>query len=112
MNRTDVAQTLLKIARELTREAAGDVSDKDIDEIADLTDGNDHTGALLVLYEKVLKNRKAANALKAIIVLQDYFGHLPGEISKLRDKEFYEPAMKAVKSKFDADTAERIHGAF
>jgi len=112
MNRTDVAQTLLRIARELTRDAAGTVSDKDIAEIADLTDGNDHAGALLVLYEKVLKNRKATNALKAIITLQDYFGHTPDELYKLRFQEFYKPAMKAVEQKFDTATAERIHGAF
>jgi len=91
---------------------AARVSDKDIDAMGRMTDRNDHTGALVYLYEHVLKDRKAANALRAMEALGDYFGHVPYELVQLRYREFYEPGMKLVRQMFDDVTAERIHMAF
>lgn len=87
-------------------------TEKDVEVIEKMTDQNDHTGALVYLYEKVLRDKKAVQALHAIDVLHQYFGHMPRELSDLRHKEFYAKAMKRIQRELPEDMAKRIYMAF
>jgi hypothetical protein len=109
MNKNKVASELLKLAKGLT---AGDVSDGDIAKIADMTDRNNHSEALLFLYEDVLKDRRAAKAMRAVIELADYFGEMPSQLGELRYRKLYQPAMDRVRREFDSVTADKIYNAF
>ena len=88
------------------------VADKDIEELVELTDLNDHLGAILFLFEKILKNKRTAKAVEAALSLRDYFGSVPQELQKLVDKEFYQVGMKEVDKRFDKETAKKVYGAF
>lgn len=50
-----------------------------------MTDRNDHTGSVLALAE-ALKARDQEKALRAIVVIQNYMGHMPSDLSALRYK--------------------------
>ena len=73
-----------------------------------LTDRNNHTLARQQLAWK-MKNKKLEKAYAAIESLNMALGHLPPELSKLRDKLDKELFAQAKKTYSDY---EQIHGAF
>ena len=52
----------------------------------ELTDWNDHTGHVVYLATKVVRDKKAAAAARHIETLHDFFGHMPYELGQVRDE--------------------------
>ena len=109
MNEQKIARKLVRLADKIM--SLGNL-EKDIEKISKLTDNNQHTDALIYLYNNILNNKKAVKALKAIDELHEYFGYLPKELSDLRYNRFYKEGMKEIKKKFSSDIYDRIYGAF
>ena len=80
------------------------------DKIAKLTDRNDHTGSVLEL-ATFLHDTQAIKLLQAVQQIHQIEGSMPSEISKYRDG-ILKDLMGKVKSKYGADAAKEINGAF
>ena len=52
----------------------------------ELTDYNDHTGHVVYLASKVVRDKKATAAARHIESLHDFFGHMPFELIQIRDE--------------------------
>ena len=79
------------------------------DNIAKLTDYNDHTGARIE-GAKILKDKKLEDVFKAIEVIHSYFGHLPSSLSTIRsemDKKMFAIAKKKLGKDYES-----FHDAF
>lgn len=103
----DYSKELVKVAKELNK-----IDDKILKELANATDRNDHTGALIILYKKVLKDNEAIKALNAINVLHDYFGSMPTKLGDLRYNEFFKPAKAKLIKEFGEEEANRVWNSF
>lgn len=84
--------------------------ESEIEDMADMTDNNDHTGALIAL-ATLLKDKVSLKKLQDIKAEQDRAGHLPSTESEARSK-IYKVLMASAKAKFDAETYKKIHSAF
>jgi hypothetical protein len=104
----DIAE---RVAVSLVAEV-GTIDPKHLKAMSELTDRNAHTDALIYLYDKVLKNKRAVKALEAIKELANYFGSMPAELGKLRTEEFYKPAFVEVKRQFSESVADKINKCF
>lgn len=51
----------------------------------EMTDWNDHTGHVVYLAAKVVRNKKAAEAARHIQALHEFFGHMPYELGQVRE---------------------------
>lgn len=90
--------------------AAVKVTDEDIKRIAEMTDLNDHNSSIEEL-AKIVKDKAAVKAMKAIKTLHDFYGHMPIELIKLRAAMLNDLLAKA-KSALDPETYDKLHGAF
>lgn len=54
------------------------------DHLAKLEDHNDFSGYVHYLAAKVLRDKEAAKAAKAIVDLHNYLGHMPAGLSEVR----------------------------
>lgn len=81
-----------------------------LDKIAELTDENDHNGAVMVLAQ-FLKEKKHIRIMKAIQELHSAYGHMPSELIDLRSFELKE-LIKLVAEKYGDDIAQKVKGAF
>jgi hypothetical protein len=64
--------------------------------IENLTDDNDHQAARILL-AKTMRDKKLLSAYEGIKAIQDFYGHLPRELSQLRydiDKKMFERVKK------------------
>jgi hypothetical protein len=52
----------------------------------ELTDWNDHTGHVVYLASKVVRDKKAAAAARDIETLHEFFGHMPFELGQVREE--------------------------
>lgn len=52
----------------------------------EMTDWNDHTGHVVYLASKVVRDKKAAAAARHIETLHDFFGHMPYELGQVREE--------------------------
>lgn len=74
--------------------------DKLIKKIAGMTDGNDHTGARVLIASSVLKNKKLVKIFEAIEKIQDLEGHMPHNLNKYA-YEKYQEMMKLAKKQLE-----------
>jgi hypothetical protein len=79
-------------------------------EIAELTDKNDHTYAARAL-AVFLKNKKAVKAYEGLDALNEYFGHSPQELIKLRST-ITDSMLKDLKSKVSDEEYKKIYSSF
>lgn len=112
MDTNDIVNNVADSVLRGTKQAAARVTDKDIKTMANLTDRNAHSEALLYLYENVLKNKRAALAIKSLIQLRDFFGHMPKCLLDLEYNEFYKPAFKQVERELDDESFKKLQDAF
>ncbi len=52
----------------------------------EMTDYNDHTGHVVYLASKIVRDKKAASAARNIETLHDFFGHMPHELGEVREE--------------------------
>lgn len=82
--------------------------DKLIKKVASMTDGNDHTGARILIASSVLKNKKLVKIFKAIEDIQNLEGHLPNSLGKYSSEKTDE-MMKLAKRELDQTRYARLH---
>lgn len=81
-----------------------------LEKIAELTDENDHNGAVMVLAQ-FLKEKKHIRIMKAIQELHDAYGHMPSQLIDLRTFELKE-LIKLVAEKYGDEISQKVKGAF
>ena len=81
-----------------------------IEKIANLTDRNNHTAAVIEL-ATFLNNTKAVKLLHAIETIHDIEGSMPSEVSKYRSSILKDLTDK-FKSKYGDDAAKELNKAF
>jgi len=114
MDKKRVAAELVRLAKGVSsdrKRTAVDV-EKHIKTIQRMTDSNRFSESLLYLFAKVLRDREAASAMRAVIALRDYFGSMPAGLRKVVYDKFYKKGIEQVRREFDEETAERIYMAF
>jgi hypothetical protein len=84
--------------------------DQVIKNIAQMTDDNDHTGAVLAL-ANLLKNEQWIKVLSCITEIQDELGHMPHKLGEFRD-EIRKELIEQAKVEFGEDVANKINSSF
>ena len=96
----------------LVEAAAGDMQ-KHADAIYKMTDWNDHSGAVLYLCQKVLKDRKLTKIAKMIVDLHNTIGSMPFHLGQFRSVEFWNGFVKpTAKKKLSQEDYDLIMGSF
>lgn len=75
----------------------------------ELTDWNDHTGHVVYLASKVVRDKKAAAAARDIEALHEFFGHMPFELGQVR-LEIQNSLMDQLKKKLGPKDYEIFQG--
>jgi len=75
-----------------------------------MTERNDHTGSVMKLAE-FLKAKQHIKILTGIKMMQDGYGHMPSQLSELREYERKE-LMKQVEDEYGKVVADKINSAF
>lgn len=102
---------IAKTERWLDQSFLGEGSDIGIiDKIEQLTDENDHNGAVMVL-AKFLKSPQHIRIMKAIQELHDAYGHMPSQLIDLRGFELKE-LLKDFAKRYGEQLAKKVQGAF
>ena len=84
--------------------------DKVIAKIQRATNDNAHTHSWIILATEILKDKKLADAFRAIQSVSDYFGHTPSGLIDTR-MELGKIAMEHVKEKYP-EAVKKINAAF
>jgi hypothetical protein len=107
--RTAVKDQAKKVA-ERFRAAAVALNEGTLKEIAELTDINNHTEAL-VFGAKAIKATKLVKRLELLLKLQDLEGHLPMALSQYRNG-LADELMEAAKRALSPEDYEKFHGSY
>ena len=76
-----------------------------------LTDNNDHTGAVIFLWDKVIQDQKGTKAAVAIQTLHDYFGSMGPELDKVRAK-LRDEGIARIKAKLGSGISDKFNAVF
>jgi len=86
---------------------------KHAETIAKMTDHNDHSGAVLYLAQKVLKDRKSTKIAKAIVDIHEVLGGMPFHLGQFRSVEFWKGYLEpTAKKKLSPEDYDLIMGSF
>lgn len=82
-----------------------------ISKIADMTDNNDHGGAILAGLKLISAPKDMVNSLKDIMKAHEKAGSMSSSLLKDR-KNIYDSMMKIAKKKLSSKDFDNLHGAF
>lgn len=100
----------MKSTQEFLAEVASSKNAKKIDQIAQMTDYNNHNGAMIE-GAKLLGAKKLQKIFESIAAIQDAEGSMPPDLMKYRQYK-YKEMMKLAKKQMLAGDYSRFHGAF
>ncbi len=78
--------------------------------IEKMTDRNDHTGSVLAL-ANAMGNKPMVKAIQAIVTIQDFYGHMPDGLSKVRD-DMRNQLLRYAKQSWSKENYDRLRMAF
>jgi len=93
-----------------SRKALREANEINVQELVDLTDGNDHSGAVLAL-AKMLKHTQYVKIASAIVQIHNAEGSMPDSISTYRS-QILKKLLAVVEQKYGNEVRNQVHGAF
>lgn len=81
-----------------------------IDEVADRTDRNHHTSALMLIAD-LLNARQQKKILAHIQAISDMVGHTPQGLLAVRMEYVYKPLLAMAKRQLTSDQYDALHGS-
>ncbi len=79
-----------------------------VSEVAEMTNQNDHTGALVLIVDEMVSHKKLREAVYAVKALAEYYGDVSGGLSDIH-RDLYNEVLAYIKNTYGDDVHDTIY---